>query len=99
MTDKLKKLLERCKCGVYLTVNEHRDGYESAQSALEQMAQQECPPHISDEVRAEILRTDNIVDLQFYPDTPIGSYRIIHHDVDAALSAALECVADKARKS
>jgi len=27
MTEKLKLLLDRCKCGVYLSVNEHRDVY------------------------------------------------------------------------
>lgn len=27
--DKLKKLMARCKCGVYLAVNEHRDYYDT----------------------------------------------------------------------
>ena len=39
-----------------------------------------------------MIETDTIVVLQFYPDTPIGSYSIWHHDLDAALDAALSCL-------
>lgn len=41
-------------------------------------------------MRAGILSSGNIVDLQFYPDTPIGSYQIVHYDLDKALQLALE---------
>lgn len=92
--DKLKQLLERCKCGVFLTVNEHRDYYETPEQRLDWYAAGECPPDMPDDVRAGILATGNIVDLQFYPQTPIGSYQIVHYDLDAALEQALECVPD-----
>ena len=94
--DALRTLLARCKCGVYLAVNEHRDYYENAAQRLEWYAGLECPPQISDEVRAGILASETIVDLQFYPDTPIGSYHIVHHDLDAALRMALECLTHNA---
>lgn len=90
--DALKTLLARCKCGVFLTVNEHRDYYETPEQRLEWYAGMECPPDISDDVRAGILSSGNIVDLQFYPDTPIGSSQIVHHDLDEALRLALECL-------
>jgi hypothetical protein len=90
--DKLKQLLDKCKCGVFLTVNEHRDYYETAEQRLaEHYGWMECPPEIAPEVRAKMIETNTIVDLQFYPDTPIGSYHILHHDLDAALDAALAC--------
>jgi len=88
--DKLKELLARCKCGVYLTVNEHRDYYDTIGMRLNEYASMEAPPDISDEVRAGILRTGNIVDLHFYPDTPIGFYHIVHYDLDDALTMALQ---------
>ena len=88
----LKKLLDRCKCGVFLSVNEHRDYYETVEQRLEWYAGLECPPKIDDVVRAGILATDTIVDLQFYPDTPIGSYKIVHYDIDEALRLANECL-------
>jgi hypothetical protein len=87
--DALRLLLERCKCGVYLHVNEHRDDYETATGKLAYL-QLESPPEISDDVREGIIRTDTIVDLQFYPDTPIGFYKIVHYDVEEALRLALK---------
>lgn len=92
LADALKALLARCKCGVYLTVNEHRDYYDTPAQRLEELDTRECPPHISDEVRAGILSSGNIVELQFYPDTPVGFYVIVHHDLDEALRLALERV-------
>lgn len=91
-TDKLKRLLARCKHSVSIEVNDHRDMYQSAENALDDLACLECPPRITDEVRAQIIATDTIVDIHVYPDTAIGSYHIVHHDIDAALDIALACV-------
>lgn len=90
--DKLKQLLARCKCGVFLTVNEHRDYYQSATERLDELACMECPPEYTDEVRAKMIETNTIIELQFYPDTPIGSYTVLHYDLDSALDEALGCV-------
>jgi len=38
MNDDFKKLLARCKCGVFLIVNEHRDYYETAEQKLEELS-------------------------------------------------------------
>ena len=94
--DKLKELMSRCKCGVFLSVNEHRDYYQTAAARLEELAGYECPPEIEPEVRQKIIETDTIINLHFYPDTPIGFYSLYHYDLDAALDEALACLeADK----
>ena len=90
--NKLKELMSRCTCSVHVTVNEHRDYYNTAAEHLEEAKGLECPPSISDEVRTKMVETDTIIKLQFYPDTPIGSYEIWHHDLDAALDEALACL-------
>lgn len=90
----LETLLTRCKCGVFLTVNEHRDYYETAAKTIEDAEVRECPPQLEPEVRAKMIETDTIVRLTFYPDTPIGSYDIWHYNVAAALDQALECIPD-----
>lgn len=95
--DKLKELLARCKCGIFLTVNEHRDYCETPEQRLEWYAGLECPPDIGADVLAGILETGNIVDLHFYPDTPIGSYHIVHYDLDAALDLAMSCLDPNAK--
>lgn len=88
--NKLALLLRRCKCGVHLTVNAHRDVYINAQQQIAEWNEQlDCPLEIDPDVLKVICDTDTIVELQFYPDTPIGFYRIIHHDLETALDMAL----------
>jgi len=93
--NKLKDLLSRCKCGVFLSVNEQRDYYLTAEQQLDDWLGLECPPEITQETRDVIIATDTIVNLQFFPDTPIGSYQIVHHDLDIALDMALAFLGDK----
>ena len=38
----------------------------------------------------KMIENDIIIDLTFYPDTPVGSYTIFHYDIDMALDEALE---------
>jgi len=93
--DKLKMLLDGCKCGVFLAVNEHRDYYDSVQTKIMEIERNremcgEGP--LDEEIKSGMIQTGNIVELQFYPDTPIGSYSIYHYDIDKALDEALECL-------
>jgi hypothetical protein len=88
--DLLAKLMERCKCGVHLAINEHRNHYWTVQQQLDWFDRLGCPPEISEEVRTGILKGNTIINLIFYPDTPIGSYQIVHYDLDKALEFALE---------
>ena len=93
-TKALRQLLERCKYGIYLTVNEHRNYYETAQQRLDWHDGLECPPEIAPDVRDGILQTGDIFDLVFYPDTSIGSYHLVHYDLDMLLSKALEALGE-----
>ena len=90
--DLLAKLMERCKCGIHLAINEHRDEYLTVQQQLDWFDRLGCPPEISEEVRAGILKDGTIVNLIFYPDTPIGSYQIVHYSLDEALKSAFDCL-------
>lgn len=86
--DKLKTLIERCICGVYLTINDHCTVYQSINEALIGYASEGF--EIPSEVQAKIVETDTLIDLQFYPDTPVGYFRVIHYDLDLALNEALK---------
>ena len=33
---------------------------------------------------------NKIIDLQFYPDTPVGFYRILHFDLNEAINEGLK---------
>ena len=91
--DKLRALLARCKCGVYVLVNMHRDVYETAEEWWER--EDMIGDSLSDtplEVRANMIRLDTVFDVQFYPDSPVSFYRVVHYDLDAALEEALACM-------
>jgi hypothetical protein len=88
---KLQKLLSLSKCTVHLTVNQHRNYYETVQDRINDLGSMECPVEIEDEILAVMISTDTMIELQFYPDTPIGSYCIYHYDLDSALDEALAC--------
>lgn len=86
-----KKLLGRCKCGVFLTINEHRDYYQSVADRLDEFRERDWSD-FTDEEAAEMLAADTIVELQFYPDTPGGFYCVVSHDLDVAIKKALACL-------
>lgn len=80
-----------CKCSVSVEVNRHRDYYDTATEALVEYDSYGSRLQIADDVREEMIKRDTIVIIQFYPDTPIGSYSVYHYDLDSALDAALAC--------
>lgn len=88
--DKLKELLRRCKCGVFLTVNHHRDFYETAERRLAELERRfDGPLEIEPAVRQTMIETNTVIELQFYPETPVRFELVYHHDLEAALDVAL----------
>ena len=84
--DKLKYLINSC-VSVTLEVNEHRGVYEQIDEYLE--VRQE---NVSEDLLCEMVRKDSLVSLQVYPDTPVGSFVIYHHDIDKAISEMYDTV-------
>lgn len=88
MADKLSRLIDRCKAGVYVEANVHRDTYTTAKDRIEQIMSRECPPEMDDALVAEMIRIDQIIEVTFYPDTPIGSYSLIGTNLNDLLDEA-----------
>lgn len=87
----IESLVSRCKCGIHLTVNEHRDYYDSAEKTFADLRNRGLWDHETDpEIVRKMIETDTIVCLQFYPETPIGFYRVYHWSVSEAIKEALE---------
>jgi len=87
--EKLLTLIEKCKCGVYLNVNIHRDYHESVESHIENcrlLGEIDLDPEIYEKMK----ELNTVVDLQFYPDTPTGFFQIYHFSVEEALKIALK---------
>lgn len=84
----LEKLLAACQCGVYITVNQHRNYYESVEIYL---AAKDELADIDVAVLAQMMATNMIVEVQAYPKTPIGFCVVYHYEIEAALEKALAC--------
>lgn len=82
----LQELAERCKGDVHLTINDHRSNHISVKEYLDRILPDDLE-HFMPEAQKAIDK-DFLVDLQFYPDTTVGFYKVIHHDVQEAIEAA-----------
>ena len=47
---------------------------------------------IESDVLNKMIETNTMIELQFYPDTPIGFYKIYHYDLEQAIDIALNSI-------
>jgi hypothetical protein len=81
----------RHACGLYLTHNEHRDYYQTAAEWFTERATIEVIPQFaSPDARQRCIDTDEVWTLQWYPNTPIGSYYIAAPTLEELLAFAAE---------
>jgi hypothetical protein len=65
------------KCGLHLNHNEHKNIYQTAAESIEDGKRMECSASWeNEEAKQMAIKTNEIWTLQWYPDTPIGSYYI-----------------------
>ena len=89
--EQLTKIIAACKCSVNLTINGHKDYYESVPDYFNNKPWLvDDKEEISKEVFDKMVEHDTIVELQIYPDTPVGFYKIYHHDLEQAIDEAME---------
>ncbi len=77
------------KCALHLTHNEHKSYYETVEQWFENLESLH-EIDISAEDKAECIRTGEVWSLQWYPDTPIGSYQVIGPTLKRVLELANE---------
>ena len=85
--DKIAWMQENC-CAVYITVNGHRTLYQKPSEHLPPSLMGDVP----DDVLATMDRLDRIVQVQVYPDTPVGSHVAFHHDLDQAVDEVYQAI-------
>jgi len=86
---KLNELISKCKCSVNLDINSHKDYNETIEVYLNLPWLSEDTNDIDPEVLQKMIELNTIVELQFYPDTSVGFYKIYHYDVEMAIEEAL----------
>lgn len=89
MYNKLKELINKTKGSITLEINSHKDCYETVEEYLKGYPHDKFIDDIKQEVYDKMVETDTIIELQVYPDTPIGFYKIYHYDLDKILEIAL----------
>ena len=86
---KLNELVARCKCGVHISVNEHKNYYQTAAEYLvDSIRDNDEYNSMLDEIR-EMESRDSIIEIQFYQHTPIGFIKVWHYDLEMALDEAI----------
>ena len=84
------QIISMCKSSVHLTVNEDTSEYKSTEQFLDDYAAfNEDYANIPADVRSEMIARKMVIHLQFYPDTSIGSYSVIHYDLAFVLREGL----------
>lgn len=76
------------KCGLFLSHNEHRDYYETLSDFIEN--HDLTDDFESPEAMAKSIETDELWELQWYPDTPVGFIRVAAPTLEDVLRLATE---------
>jgi hypothetical protein len=84
--ERLLEIIEVFKASVTLRVNDHKDMYQSVKEYVEDQGWID----VEDDVLEGMIEKDSIIDLHFYPVTPIGFYNITHYDLDYVLDRAID---------
>lgn len=85
--EKLNKLIKLCKCGVHVSINQHRDYYETVESYFLDN------PHlegIDKDVYHKMIELNTVVEIQYYPRTPVCFEVVYHYDLETAINEAIE---------
>lgn len=87
--EKIKWLLDRCKASISISVNDHKDNYESV---LECLADEIAEGEIDKDILDEMVKRSTIVYVHAYPATPVGFYDCHHYDLEAAIDIIIESI-------
>lgn len=74
------------KCGLYITHNEHKDLYQSAEEFINDCY--ELNDFTSAEDRQKCIDTGELWCVHWYPHTPVGFHRVCGSSLELVLDAA-----------
>jgi len=83
----MEEIIQKCKCGIYLSVNQYRDYYQSIEDAVKEERERNSTD-INDELAARMVAEKSLISLQFYPDTPVGFYIVYGTTLDEVVTKA-----------
>jgi hypothetical protein len=77
------------EASLHLTHNEHKSCYRTVQEEIDD-GHPSYQQWVSPEQRQKAIDTNECWSIQWYPDTPIGSYALSAADLDVLIEAARE---------
>ena len=92
--EKFKELVSMCRASVEIGVNNHRDYYLTVKEYIEEaaMLDEELLNELDGDVYKKMIETNTIIEVHAYPNTPIGSYKLYHYDIDKAVELMIETI-------
>jgi hypothetical protein len=89
----------RHRGGLYITIDPHKAGYQSVAEylAADFAVRVVSDEFESDEARQRAIDTGALVEIQWYPATPIGFFRVYGPTFEEALAYALRVDAEDQR--
>lgn len=88
---KLQELLSLCKCGISIDINSYRNSYESIQDTIKTIETRIEEP-LEPEIFSGMIETQNVIEIDCYPFTPISSITIYHYDIDLAIEEMINAI-------
>ena len=83
--EKFKQLVSLCKSSVEISVNDHKDVYESVEQYIDEVDRKD----IDIDVFSEMVKRNTIVRVQAYPYSPNDFFIVYHYDIDKAVEILL----------
>jgi len=90
--DKLLELMSLCKCGISISINDHKDVYQTAEQRLADMEATGQLDDVDQQVIACIIERDCLIQIFAYPDTPVGNYACVHYDLELSLTEVVDAI-------
>jgi len=87
--NKLQELVSKSHM-VSLEVNNHKGGYETVEEYLSSDWHQNSLEDTDIEVYDKMIELNTIIELQVYPENPVGFYKLYHWDLEQIVDIALE---------
>ena len=81
----LQELLSLCKYGIQIYVNSYKNAYQSVYEGID-IIDEKLPIKIKN----AMIKTENIINIDCYPFTPISSLSVYHYDINDAIEEAIK---------
>jgi hypothetical protein len=90
MCETLNKIADLCQASVTVTINPHKDYYQTIGEYLKDQDETVDPDTLNG-----MYALGRMVIVQAYPITPIGFYVIYHYSIDMALAEMLQTLQER----